>query len=223
MLLAVDTSTRSVGIAFYDGAQVVAELTWASRNYHTVELAPAVDTLMGRIGVQVTDIAALGVATGPGSFTALRIGLAFAKGLAFSRGVPLIGVPTLDIVAAAQPLEEMPLAAVLQAGRSRLAVGWYQAREGRWQSIGEVENLTLDELMNRLAAPTRLLGELDAEARRRLETESAYARVASPAQSTRRPGVLAELAWVRWQAGESDDPATLSPLYLHHGDPIPGG
>ncbi len=223
MLLAVDTSTRSVGIAFYDGAQVVAELTWASRNYHTVELAPAVDTLMDRIGVQVTDIAALGVATGPGSFTALRIGLAFAKGLAFSRGVPLIGVPTLDIVAAAQPLDEMPLAAVLQAGRSRLAVGWYQAREGRWQSAGEVENLTLDELMKRLTVPTRLCGELDAEARRRLETESAYARVASPAQSTRRPGVLAELAWVRWQAGESDDPATLSPLYLHHGDPIPGG
>ncbi len=223
MLLAVDTSTRSVGVALYDGVQVTAELTWVSRNYHTVELAPAVEALMGRAGVQVSDIAAFGVATGPGSFTALRIGLAFAKGLAFSCGVPLLGVPTLDILAAAQPPEENPLAAVLQAGRRRLAVGWYQASGGRWQSTGEIENLTLDELISRLSVPTRLCGELDAEARRRLEAESAYARLVSPAQSTRRPGVLAELAWARWQAGEHDDLAALSPLYLHHGDPIPGG
>lgn len=77
--------------------------------------------------------------------------------------------------------------------------------------------------MDRLKTPARLCGELDVEARRRLEATSAAIRLASPAQSTRRPGVLAELAWARWQAGESDDIAMLSPLYLHHGDPIPGG
>ena len=58
---------------------------------------------------------------GPGSFTGLRIGLALAKGMALARHLPVIGVPTLDILAAAQPVREENLVAILLAGRGRLA------------------------------------------------------------------------------------------------------
>ena len=72
MLLAVDTSTAQVGLAVYDGAQVIGEYAWRSNQRHTVQLAPAIAELLTRSGLTMDDIRALGVALGPGSFTSLR-------------------------------------------------------------------------------------------------------------------------------------------------------
>ncbi len=252
ILLAMDTSTRLVGLAVYDGVQVLSESVWTSRDYHTAELAPAIKDVLSRAGIQVTDIGALGVATGPGSFTGLRVGLALAKGLALSLHLPLVGISTLDALAASQPLpaeSRRPslLAAVLQAGRGRLAVGWYQPGKDEqaglsWKLTKPVEVLTPQELLDairdaRTQSPIRVCGELNEDerhllARRRRPIYAINRQVilASPAQSVRRPSFLAELAWVRWQAGMVDDVVTLAPFYLHYkpdlrigSEPIPDG
>ncbi len=156
ILLALDTSTRTIGLALYDGVQVLSESVWKSHDHHTVELAPAVADALEKTGVKIKDLGAVGVAIGPGSFTGLRIGLALAKGLAIAQRLPLVGVPTLDALAAAQPtdvlslgganeslrqksalferkesytnsdFQDIPLVAVLRAGRGRLAASWYR-------------------------------------------------------------------------------------------------
>lgn len=221
MLLAVDTSTRQMGLALYDGVQVIGEFIWHSRHYHTVELAPAVADLLSRSGLKIDAIQALGVALGPGSFTSLRVGLAFIKGLALARHVPIIGIPTLDIVAAAQEVNGLPLAAVLQAGRGRLALAWYEAGESGWESKGSAVVTTADELAESINKPTIVCGELTADERQRLARKRVNVLLASPAACVRRPAVLAELAWERWQAGAQDDPASLAPIYLHVANPIP--
>ncbi|MBS1249361.1 MAG: tRNA threonylcarbamoyladenosine biosynthesis protein TsaB [Chloroflexi bacterium] len=221
MLLAIDTSTRAIGVALYDGVQVLSAETWISHNYHTVELAQSVADNLARVGAVAGDLEAVGVALGPGSFTGLRIGLALAKGIVFTQGLPLVAIPTLDVVAAAQPRRALPLAAVLQAGRGRLAVGWYEAGDGQWQSLERLENLTIEELAQKITSPTLVSGELPKTARERLK-ENEDVVPASPARAQRNPAFLAELAWERWQAGKTDAPATLSPIYLHRGDPIPG-
>ena len=221
MLLAVDTSTRQMGLALYDGAQVIGEMLWHSRHYHTVELAPAVADLLTRSGLKMDSVRALGVALGPGSFTSLRVGLAFAKGLALARHLPILGIPTLDIVAAAQETRDLPLAAVLQAGRGRLALAWYEAGENGWSSKGTSTVTTADELAESIHKPTIVCGELTADERQRLARKRVNVLLASPSACVRRPAVLAELAWVRWQTGVQDDAASLAPIYLHVGDPIP--
>lgn len=215
MLLAIDTSTAQLGLALYDGASVLAEMTWTSQARHTVELAPALSGLLARTGHPMADLTALGVAIGPGSFTSLRVGLAFAKGLVMARKLPLIGVSTLDVVAAAIPLQSMPLAAVLHAGRGRVAVGWYQAGENGWQTQGPARTMTVDELTESILHPALVVGELNAEERQRLARKRVNVHLASPAQSVRRPALLAELAWARWQAGQVDEAASLAPIYLH--------
>jgi len=222
MLLAVDTSTRYLGVALYDGVSVLCELTWLSQNHHTVELGPAVAAALKQADVDSIALDAVAVALGPGSFTGLRIGLAFAKGLALSRRISILGIPTLDILAAAQPLSNVPLAAILEAGRKRLAVAWYQVGGGCWNSTGELENLTVAEFVDKLQAPMTVCGELSKTLREQIAAKHENILLASPAHAIRRPSFLAELAWSRWQKGESDDPATLKPIYLHHGDPIPG-
>jgi tRNA threonylcarbamoyladenosine biosynthesis protein TsaB len=216
MLLALDTSTRSIGIAIYDGVFVRTESVWISQNYHSVELASGVRQALSRGSITVDELEALGVAIGPGSFTGLRVGMAFAKGLALARHIAMIGIPTLDAVAQSHPLQDTPLAAVLEAGRGRLAVGWYQVQDGSWKSNGQVELLTPGELNDRIVQPTAITGELSARVRKVLGRKYKSAQLASPARSLRRPGFLAELAWNRWQAGERDNPATLAPFYLHH-------
>lgn len=221
MLLAVDTSTTQVGLALYDGAQVVGEMLWHSRYHHTVELAPALSDLLARTGATMDRIQALGVALGPGSFTSLRVGLALVKGLALARRLPVIGIPTLDALAAAQPLRDLPLAAVLQAGRGRLALVWYRAGEDGWQAQGAARTTTADALADEIDCPTLVCGELSAEERQRLARKRVNILLASPAQSVRRPAFLAELAWKRWQAGKVDDLSALAPIYLHVGEPIP--
>lgn len=222
MLLALDTSTRSVGLALYDGVQLLGESVWTGTDFHTVELAPAVNEMMARTGVGMDALQALGVALGPGSFTGLRIGLALAKGLALVRGLSMVGIPTLDVLAAGQNPGGLPLAAVLRAGRGRLAVGWYEPGPRGWRSKGELEVLTPEQLAERIETPTLVAGELEEDARRLLGRKRKIIRVASPAHCLRRPGFLAELAWKRFQGGQVDDPAALAPIYLHTHEPIPG-
>jgi tRNA threonylcarbamoyladenosine biosynthesis protein TsaB len=222
MLLAVDTSTRTVGVALYDGMQVVSESVWLSRDYHTVELAPAVAELLARSKVSVADLQALAVATGPGSFTGLRIGMALVKGIALASRRPVVGIPSLDALAAAQPVGELPLVALLRAGRGRLAAAWYRSESRAWRPEGKIEVLSAEELASRINRPTRVCGELTGEERRLLGRKRKNVLLASPAQSLRRPAFLAELAWSRLQAGQVDDPATLAPIYLHTHEPIPG-
>jgi tRNA threonylcarbamoyladenosine biosynthesis protein TsaB len=222
MLLAIDTSNQSVGIALYNGVRILSEATWLSQDYHTVELAPAVVTLLQRASVSFQNIDALAVAIGPGSFTGLRIGLALAKGLAFARRLPLIGIPTLDILAAAQPSDNIPLVAAIQAGRNRLVMGWYQNQAHRWQSLGDYRIMEARALAKMIKSPTIVCGEFTEEERRLLARKRINIRLASPAQSLRRPSYLAELAWHRFIAGNIDDTAALSPIYVHLGEPIPG-
>ena len=225
ILLALDTSTQAIGLALYDGTHVLYETAWNSPDHHTVELAPAVETALQKARLKASALNALAVAIGPGSFTGLRIGLALAKGLALVRNIPIVGIPTLDVVAAAQsPAQDILLAAVLRAGRGRLATGWYRAQHDAWQPCQPIEVLTPPDLAQRIAASgqlTLVCGELGKEERRLFEEQGSAIRLASPAQCLRRPAFLAELGWQRWRAGQVDNPATLAPIYLHYNDPIP--
>ncbi len=221
MLLAIDSSTQWMGLALFDGAQVIGETVWQTHSHHTVELAPSIQEMLNRCGLRGEDLKAIGVALGPGSFTSLRIGLAVAKGMALALHLPVIGVPTLDIVAAAEPLSELPLAAVLQAGRERLAVGWYNYMFGEWKSQGEARVMTVDELSDAIRKPTLVVGELTAHERQLLARKRKNVLLASPARSIRRPAYLAEIAWQHWQRGKIADVVTLSPIYLHVAEAIP--
>jgi len=223
VLLALDTSTRTIGISIYDGVQVLCENIWFSHDYHTVELAPGVADTLSRAGLQIQNLKLLAVATGPGSFTGLRIGLALAKGIALARHLPIIGIPTLDIVAESQPVSPgYTLAAILQAGRERLGVGWYTPVDGHWQLNPPIQVMDAVKLSRLIHEPTIVCGELNEDQQHLLARKYKNVILASPAHSIRRPSLLAELAWKRWLVGEVDDPATLSPSYLQQGEPIPG-
>lgn len=226
MLLAIDTATRTASIALYDGENVPAEMTWRSRENHTVELMTQVTRVLDVARVSRESLRAIGVARGPGSFTGLRVGMSIAKGLAYARALPLIAIPTLDVVAYAHAYQPLPIWAILAVGRGRYAVARYVTKRG---AVKRVSEYALVEAVGLLALVTRAIngeaksaraffcGDVDATLARMLQEQcGARAVLGSPAHNVRRAACLAELAWARLQRGETDDPQTLVPLYLPH-------
>jgi len=205
-LLAIDSSTHVGGLALYDGNRVLYECTWSRQDPRGSDLAPGIQVAFAHTGLKPTGLKAIGIAIGPGSYTGLRTSLALAKGMALVHG---------------QPLQDKPLAAVLIAGRGRLAVGRYREKKNRWQADGKPELMTADELEASINKPTIVCGEIYEEERRILGRKYKNVELATPAQCVRRPAVLAELAWDRWQAGDVDDIQGLTPMYLQTNETVP--
>jgi tRNA threonylcarbamoyladenosine biosynthesis protein TsaB len=228
MLLAIDTATRVASIALYGADGVHAETTWRSRENHTVELMPQIIRLLALANVAKSELTAIGVALGPGSFTGLRVGMSVAKGMAFAARLSLFGIPTLDAVAQAHAFQSMPIWAVLGAGRGRYSTARYAAGDGVIHRVGEYALVNAAGLANLVsrdddqkksgrAERVLLCGEIDAALAELLAARLGdRVAIATPAMNLRRAGYLAELAWARMQRGEKDDVQALSPLYTPH-------
>lgn len=219
MLLAIDTATRNLSLALHDGVTVVAESSWRTADHHTVELAPQTALLLRRAGLTPDQLPGVAVALGPGSYTGLRIGLGLAKGLALAHNLPLIGVPTFEILMRAQPAREEKALAVLQAGRGRILVAPYRWNKQMqtWETEAPAQVTNWSRLSEEITEPTFICGEVEAAGRdlfglRKVKNLVSFA---SPAQSLRRAGYLAEIGWERLRASPSavDHPDRLAPIY----------
>ena len=216
MLLAIDTSTNHISLALHDGFQLRVEYNWEAPRRHTVDLVPRTVAALAQLEMGAKHISGVAVARGPGSFTGLRAGLAVAKGLVMARGLPLVGIPTLDILAAAQWPDERPLFAILQAGRGRICVVPYRFSEEGWAAQEAPRLTTWPNLVADLDSPTLFCGEVDRRGATTLASAGELAVLLPGALRLRRAGYLAELAWRRIGRREFDDPATLTPIYLKH-------
>ncbi|GAB4413922.1 MAG: tRNA (adenosine(37)-N6)-threonylcarbamoyltransferase complex dimerization subunit type 1 TsaB [Anaerolineae bacterium] len=215
MILAIDTATRFISLALHDGKRLLLESTWLTANNHSTELSPAIRAAFVRLRLTPASLVAIAVAQGPGSFTGLRIGMGVAKGIALAQGIPLIAVPTLEIVAAAVPPASAPLIALVQAGRGRVCAQRFHHKNGSWTPADAAKITTWDELFAALGEPTLVAGEVDEQAYLALAASHAPAQLLPAAVSLRRAGYLAQIAWARLTAGQADDPHTVVPIYLH--------
>lgn len=198
--LAIDTSTESAGIAVSTTSGIYAR-SWNAGRTQTTTLLPEIDNWLREADLAPADITGLIVATGPGTFTGLRVGLATAKGIIAVRDVPLVGIPTLDIVFAGHINEDV--VAVLPAGRGRVV---WQRRDGA------PVNTTVEEMLTALVSTpdSLLVGEVPDSYRVQIEAAHPAFR-----WQPRDPEVLLRLGAARMAASDLDDPITLEPTYLH--------
>ncbi len=215
MILAIDTATRWLGLALHDGAAVIAETGWRCLHNHTIELAPAIGAMLRHGGVAAADLDGIAVAIGPGSYTGLRVGLAEAKGLSLANGTPLLGVPTLDVVAASFGPLPGQLAVIAEAGRARIVAALYQWVNGQgWQAENRPVVATWEEFLAGLDGRITFAGEIAPEAAKQIRAAGQRFQVVPAAGSARRAGYLAEIGWQRLRQGQMDDAASLTPIYL---------
>ena len=155
------------------------------------------------------------MARGPGSFNGLRVGISAAKGLAFSLGVPLIGISTLEAAAYQHAETGLPICPVFNAGRGEIAAALYQMQDGEWRQLAAEHLTTVEGLCSQITAETVFCGEYAPAIAAELRKQLGQRAIIPPSIAmVRRAGFLAELGQKRLEAGDYDDPATLQPIYL---------
>jgi tRNA threonylcarbamoyl adenosine modification protein YeaZ len=213
--LAIDTSTDLASIALSSQGEVIEELTWHAGRNHTIELMPNVVGLLERASASRTDISGIVVATGPGSFNGLRVGMSAARGLAFALRVPIVGISTLEVEAFPYADTGLPVCPILDVGRGEIAAALFQLGEGRWSRLVEESIVAVDDLLPEIGGRTVFCGSIPPDVVSRLrEGLGGNAMIMSDGSGVRRASCLAELGWGRLKEGDPDHSPTLQPLYL---------
>jgi tRNA threonylcarbamoyladenosine biosynthesis protein TsaB len=239
LLLALDTSTRQASIALCDEQTLYGEYTWQIGNNHSVELLERIQRLVVvDCASSLQAIDGVAVATGPGSFNGVRVAVATAKAFAFALQKPLVGVSTLEIIAAQQDTWRGPICSILEAGRSELYAACYLFDEIDNSNENTHHILPLSEYLvcspqqliayvnehmdewagipgKRQVSPILFCGELSETTRQVLsEHMQGKSLIIDSLYAIRRASTLALLAIQRLYEGRIEDPMVLEPLYL---------
>jgi tRNA threonylcarbamoyladenosine biosynthesis protein TsaB len=97
--LLIETSTDACSAAIAEGGKIIASEYIQEYKSHARLLVPMVEKLLKKASISLSECSAVAVSEGPGSYTGLRVGVSSAKGLCYGAGIPLLGIPTLDILA----------------------------------------------------------------------------------------------------------------------------
>jgi len=216
--LALDTSTRTGGCAVLRGDDVLAEVPAEAARTHAERLPADLMTVLDGAGFALADVEVFAVATGPGSFTGLRVGIATMQGLALAAGRPLVGVSALDALAhaAAMTDAEMRVATWVDAWRGEVFAALYEG-------VREVEaaSVELPETILRRLRGTRTVFVGDGAAAHcdpiRLAMgpyDGVLPAVLAPALA----GIIGRLARAEVEAGRRPGPADIQPLYVRRPD-----
>jgi tRNA threonylcarbamoyladenosine biosynthesis protein TsaB len=214
-LLALDTSTAWASVALYDGRAVLAEETWHAQRRHGDELFPTIERVLAGARTSLAEIDRVAVATGPGSFTGLRVAIAAAQGIARGTGSALVGVSTLDVLAYPHAPSKQRTCALLPAGRTEWYAAMYQERNRKWLRRSPYMAATLPDLCRQIGTHTLFVGEIDGEAEQLLrDLLGPKALFASPASRMRRAGYLAELGWTALESQPQAKLSEIEPIYV---------
>src|SRR5438309_5862569 len=222
VLLALDTSTDWASVALFDGRDVLAEETWHAQRRHGEELFPAIERILATTRSALSAVDKVAVATGPGSFTGLRVAIAAAQGLARGSGAALVGVSTLDVLAYPHASSKQRTCPLLPAGRGEYYAAFYQERNRKWVRRSPFIVGPLVDLCRQIGTHTLFVGEIDEEAESTLrDLLGPLAVFAPPASRMRRAGYLAELGWDELAERKQAPLGALEPIYVRQ--PAVGG
>ncbi len=214
LILAIDTSTEQAGLALAEGGAPRAEWTWTAAGNHSQHLDTLLRSMLMVEGIEARAIDAIVAASGPGSFSGLRVGVSFAKGLALALGIPLVGISTLDLVAFCGLRNGSDVLATIPAGREQLYAGQYRGDEQHLERTREYAILSPSEAAALVNSHTILAGPGAPAVAEELVRQGRPARLESAVWRLRRPGLLAELGSRQLVNGVEDQLHTLEPLYL---------
>ncbi len=220
MFLAIETATDVCSAALFRGEALWAVSETTEPRVHHRVLTAAVQQLFANMQVSPSDISAVGVSSGPGSYTGLRVGVAAAKGFCFVTGAPLIAVPTLTGLAC----QVAPLAArldayilpLLDARRQEVYAAGFAPGTPVGPQVFDVHNRLLDE--DALfkwpdARPVLVVGDGAAKAQAFL-TDERYIFLPDTPVGTATARAFGPYLLAQWRAGRFEDLTAFEPYYF---------
>src|SRR5438270_7324501 len=152
LVLGIETSTAQVGVAIGGHEGVLAQAHSSRGKRHAENLTPAIDFVRRQARIDLQDISCVAVDLGPGLFTGLRVGVASAKAIAHALRVPMIGVPSLDLLAFPVRFSPRRIVATIDARRGELFYAFYRQVPGGVQRLSDHQIGTPDDLASELLA-----------------------------------------------------------------------
>jgi tRNA threonylcarbamoyladenosine biosynthesis protein TsaB len=225
-VLGIDTGGPRADLALVAGGRVLAEGSHSVAS-HGAELPEAVAQVLANAGLSIRELKAVAVGIGPGSFTGLRVGLSYAKGLKLAVGCALLGIPSLDTLAltALAEISVTPvgplICPVLDARKGEVYAALYRTSEDGLEKLSDDLVVALENLVPHLGTDVVLVGDAKAE-----EACALVVRAGGRATCLEITGlhlrgrVVAALGAARLAAGETDNAFVLEPLYVRSAEAI---
>lgn len=216
LLLAFESSAKTASVALLCDGALRGEYFQNSGQTHSRTLLKMAEDLLADCGVSVSDLGAVAVAAGPGSFTGLRIGVAAAKGIAWAREIPCVGVSTTEAMARAVALTDGVIAAVMDARREQVYCGLFDVTNGVMTRIADDRAISIEQLgeeLKNLKKTKFLVGDGASLCYNTLSEKCDLLLLPEHMRQQRASGV-ALCAWDVLQSGECPSAAALTPNYI---------
>ena len=221
-VLAIETSCDRLGVAIVDDVRVLASYAVLAERPHAVELPNALTRVLDAAGRRFADVEGVAIDIGPGSFTGLRIGLAFVKALLYHTERPLVAVPSLDVLAANARFAAEAICPIIDAKQRKVYAGLFHAQQGRLRRDADYLLVPVEELVamlrERLQPDERVIFLGDGAGRYGEAITAALgprAVLATPDVWLPDAAALGRLGLERLRQGARDNPRDLVPMYLH--------
>ena len=216
-ILGIDTSSMAASVAVIEDNKLICEYTINTKKTHSQKLMPMIENMLGLSDLNVREIDAIAVCEGPGSFTGLRIGMATAKAIAHVNDIPVIGVNSLEALAANMNLCDKKICSILDAQRNQVYTGRYQYEGTKLVEIKEIGIQQIDELLEQLAQSGEqwiLVGEAVYKYEDKIR-EISNIEIPAASNNVTKAGSLCSVAKVKFDEGKDIfDCYTVNPLYI---------
>jgi len=214
LILAIDTATKIGSVALYeDKTGIIGEINLYVKVNHSNIIMKAVDSLFDLSGYTIKDVDKIAVTTGPGSFTGIRIGVAIAKGLAYSLKKPIIGINELDVLAETGEEREGLIVPLIDARKERVYYSQYKYENRKLVRKEEYKDGELRDILEKLKGEkVAFIGDgaiVNQELIKEIMGEDNI--VFSKVNSIPRAAMAAQMALHH----EDDNIYTLEPFYLN--------
>ncbi len=212
LILSIETSTTSCAIALHEGPQVLSEQAFFLDKSHSSLLPGILQDLVARCGYKLADLHAIAVASGPGSYTGLRIGLSTAKGLCFALNIPLIQVSSLDTLAKAAEDWALPGALICPMIDARRMEVYTKLLRTNGDEVWPIQPLVLEP--DTFAAFEDQLIYLIGNGAAKCKNFLQHKQLVILGNESPRGTHLGSLAWQKYQNSDFEDLASYEPNYL---------
>lgn len=217
-ILGIDGSGVAASVAILEDEKVVAEYTINDKLTHSHTLMPMINEICTMIKEDLSTIDAIGVTSGPGSFTGLRISAGTAKGMALGLDIPIVGIPTLDAIAHNIPYTNHIIFPIMDARRNHVYAAMYKWEDDKLQGLTDHLVIPIAEVIEMAKAyddKVIFMGdgvEVYQELIKKELGDKAY--FAPPSLRLQRASTVAILAMERFKVGDTISHMEFAPTYL---------
>jgi tRNA threonylcarbamoyladenosine biosynthesis protein TsaB len=217
-LLAIDSSGLVATVAIVTEETMLAEYTVNYKKTHSQTLLPMLNEIVKMVELDLSEIDAIAVAAGPGSFTGLRIGSATAKGLGLALNKPIISIPTLDGLAYNLYGTDKLICPMMDARRNQVYTGLYEFNGNEFHNIKKQSAMAVEDILdevNSLGREVIFLGDGTAVYQGIIEEKTSVSYAFAPVHLNRqRAGAIGALGILYYEKNEIETAMQHEPVYL---------